>query len=438
MNQLQKKVLFATLILVSIVGVLSGQELAQNLVDTVLESEDNRIPSEQEITASGLYRWGEGTGETLEKAKERSRHDLATKIQAFIQSTQTRIYAEEGDRTADQFVISSKIFSVLKINNLEYLVLEAPEISKYRTIAYITNSDFNILVQNQKDKIRQFVQQAELSLDEYNIGDCLKNYYWAYLLTHTLTDTLQLEFEGNKWNNPQVALLSRLHTIIERLQITITSIDEGVGYIGANLAATYLGGAVNNLNFSYYSGIGNDYGSFQNGRGYVEKYSNDSIDEFNRVKLQIEYAGESGMRHHGDLLALYEIYKTTPLENAWKTVYLEENTSSIPEEVEVVSSNTIKTYPRPVHILSAAGNLEEFLFSLQSYSRAQRIVLYGDSSEIPQGTRNIYVAVVSNEELVGIYHKSENGYANISTGEVISFSGGEFTGARQIWMVIND
>lgn len=96
MKLFQKTIFATTVMLITIVSTLSAQPHTRNLADVVLDPEYNPPPGEQEITSSGLYRWGEGEGATLDKAKERARHDLATKIQAFIQSTQTRIYAEEG------------------------------------------------------------------------------------------------------------------------------------------------------------------------------------------------------------------------------------------------------------------------------------------------------------------------------------------------------
>lgn len=170
----------------------------------------------------------------------------------------------------------------------------------------------------------------------------------------------------------------------------------------------------------------------------MEKYSEETLNDLNKVKIHLEYAGESGMRHHSDLMALYEIYKTTPLENAWKTAYLEQNTTPEMEESEVEINKNSMIVPRPVEVLAATDNLESFLSSLRSYTKADKIMLYGNQTEIPANEKLIFVAIVPGEELVGIYYKSDDGFVNIKTDEIITTFEGKYTGARQIWMVINE
>lgn len=128
---------------------------------------------------------GEATHTDLKLAEETAIQNLCKGIQvsiSVVDSTKKSETDRDYHETSSQEVV---IYSALHLQNLQFLRFS--ENGSTRVIAYISRDDLEQSFEVSRQKVRDMVAMAQKAEEELRIGDALRQYYWAFLLTHTFT-----------------------------------------------------------------------------------------------------------------------------------------------------------------------------------------------------------------------------------------------------------
>lgn len=405
-----------------------------------------------EIRNSGDYKWGEGSGATQEAAKEAASNDLVTRIRTMVFSDATHTVEETDTAFSSTYRKSSRLLSIMQLQGLDYLELPAEE-EKYHFLAFITTESLNESLSRQRQRIRDMVNEARTAEAETRLDDALRLNYWAYLLTNTV-DTLNLSLPNQLVTDPGQALLEHIWRIIDDIEVTAQPCTREDEFIGAPLRVTYKGKPVKSLDFSYYTGDGMDRGPILNGNGYMELVPSAIARSKQKQNIQFEYADVGRMLNAPDIQALYEVFRNKEL-NTWKKVELTfpfipeeqgettKSTTSPPEpqvSESVAQTRQRTSWPVPILVLAAQEATNNFMEAINSYVKNNRLAVH-QNRPVPgdMASTNLYIAVVNNENVLGVFHVEKNQYVDVRREKRLnSLKRKEYEGARLIWIEVNE
>lgn len=151
-------------------------------------------PTVDEIRNSGRYLYGIGEGSSHRKADNNALDHLITQITVQVKSYFVNKTTEE-DGEIEEFAESVvETFSSVNLISAESLLLEERR-GNFKVMRYILHDDLNLLFENRKRKITEYVKSALVAEKDLRIGDALKNYYWALALLKTHKDRDEIEFD---------------------------------------------------------------------------------------------------------------------------------------------------------------------------------------------------------------------------------------------------
>ena len=204
--------------------------------------------SVEQIKESGEYYWGEGCGDSMDKADIEAVKDWVEKFSDII------FYGSVGisvDRNYVQKMMMTYSFAVLT-NTVKMVLEEGPK--HYRVLRYVKKTDVDYIFQSRKMKISEFVNIANRSLKNLQINGALRYYYWAYLLTRSLnkpyeakvTDETGAEYMANVW------LPKRINDVFSKLSNEVLRTEGNT----LELGFFYDDKPVASLDFTYFDGSG--------------------------------------------------------------------------------------------------------------------------------------------------------------------------------------
>jgi len=410
------------------------------------------------IRNSPDYRIGEGYGSSIEEARNTAARDLAQRIQSMIQSEQVHRTRETTTELTDTFTAKTTLVSMIQIQGLEYLDLGMVE-DRYHALAYISREDLAASNLRQKDRIRGLISQAEDARLQADIGSAARDAYWAYLLSHTVLDTLQLDIAGST-NDPSYDILSYLQTLLADLHFTSQpALKEGLFQL-VPIAATYERRTIQSLDISYYGGVGMDYSNISSGFGYLELHLTDPLPQKYTVNIKIEYADEGSMVHHPDIESLHGVLRERQITQARHKIHVSipfgeeivdeelKTPEPIPEEVDPPShypegpeelTLAKPLWPMPVIILADIQDTAAFLKALETYQRNNRLQVDSNGPEsLANAGLDVYLAVAGKSTVHAVLHFSDNEFVDVKRNVRITNLSEAYKGEDlyQIWIGI--
>lgn len=401
------------------------------LLCNLLYSQNSVVFKIDKIKSDNSYIWGEGEAEDKNEAQKIAESDLLSRIQISINvatfSEQSEKETQDGITFVDDFQKKHKSFTGLYLKGLDRIVTKTKK--QWYVLTFIHIDDLKESFQLRKEKIKSFVVSGENSASQGRIGDALRNFYWGYLLALTYPDTIIFpSIKDKESNNPQVAITSLIKELIGEIDIVVDICYQDGKIVMAPLNFRYKEIPIKNLSFSYYSGMGTDYGLVEEGYTEIPLYDKPSSSA-RKLTLKIEYVYENEMTTDQEILNLYDIFK----ENKFST--LKNINISFPWIKSIPKpavNNEISINTEAIEVLKKRTEIRDFFDVLVQYKKLG-IIDFGRRSDFGNG-KGCFVAIADENSVIEILYYNGDTFVNTTTNDTFLDLAQKFRGKRQIWI----
>ncbi|MDD3858962.1 MAG: LPP20 family lipoprotein [Bacteroidales bacterium] len=238
------------------------------------------------------YLWGEGSATTLKKADNIALDMLISQISTEVESSFSLLKTEDVEN--EEYTYSETVKSVVNtyssasLNNTERIVISnEPDAKVFR---YIKRSEVNKIFEARKNKILGFVSNGNISLDNLQIADAIRYYYWAYTLlrSHPEGSFMKITTSTGEEQLLSTWLPFQLQSIFGSLEAKIVKVEKMPNYTQVVLNFTYNGKPVKNFDYSYWDGQNwSNIIGCKNGLGFADLSS--ASTDIAEIKLKAEY-----------------------------------------------------------------------------------------------------------------------------------------------------
>lgn len=256
------------------------------------------------------YIWGEGTGPTVKKADDEALMMLISQISARVESSFEMTQTETNMNIKEKVQSIVKTYSAATLKNTIRIVLsEEPNAKVFR---YIKRMEITSIFNERKNKILSFVNFGNLAINELQISDGLKYYYWALILLRSHPDGAKIVAPDGSLM--AVWLTSQINSIFARLSAEIVDLLRGNGFTTAVLNVKYSNMPVSNFDFSYWEGKGwSGLCSAKDGLASAELTGN--LKELKTLRLKSEYIFQNEANFDNELKEVLQNFEPIPFRN---------------------------------------------------------------------------------------------------------------------------
>lgn len=361
----------------------------------------------EEIQQSSDYLWGTGNAVTLKQADNDALaaliSQISTKVSASFEQQTEGKSEQDGIVVADEtFKSVINTYSRATLNNTRRIVIQnEPDAAVMR---YIKASEIQRIFEGRKNKILNFVQEAQQAEKKAQVADALRYYYWGLILLQSYPEGNFLaakDIEGaeqllSTWIPKQMnSLFSNVNLIMERVEVEG---DLKTVYI----KVLYKGQSARNYDYTYFDGRdwSNTF-SAKDGRGVIELPAMAKADELS-VKTEYMFEGEANIDNE-----LAEVMETVNLQ-AMRGSYLklegkevvcsvaDDNTNVLASADGVKETNSCMNFlgvkecspylltMQKVEVAIRSGNFSEIqpLCTTTGYEQFNRLIKYGNAKII--------------------------------------------------------
>ena len=242
------------------------------------------------IKSDASYKWGEGTGKTLEEADKEALRQLISHISVSVTSSYVQenhqLTTAEGERGKEDIELRLSSYSFATLQNVGQIILS--EENPARVFRYVTDEEVQKSFSARRERALAFIAEADWALEKVQVGDALKYYYWALALLHSVPDGENMKIQaGGREVLASAWLTERMQKIFDRLVFKVSKIDGKENYSVILFDIYYKDVPVVNLDFQYW--MGQRYSpvvTAKDGRGMAEV---PELDEEDQIKIRIEY-----------------------------------------------------------------------------------------------------------------------------------------------------
>lgn len=233
------------------------------------------------------YYYGEGSGATLEEARNDALCSLSLAIKSVVW---TDIRGEENNMES---TISARtgISSFTTLSNTETIEFPYDEKNKlFRVMQYIERSELKKLAAERSEKINEWVTTGQQQEGRLEIGNALKYYFWALCLCDVHSSSIKIRPGTGKPVEAKPWLESKICNLLNSIDVHLDNIEERKNdanpYL-VNLRFTIKGENVNGLDLSYFTGLRKVEGvHVKNGEATLEF----PRIPYDRIAIKYEYA----------------------------------------------------------------------------------------------------------------------------------------------------
>lgn len=250
--------------------------------------------SASQIKASSEYLWGEGVGETLRLADDNAMVDLTSQIAVHVSGEKRTVVSNthvgQDVKSQVSFEQIMKTYTSATLTNTERLVISDEPTAK--VLRFIRKSDLDKIFESRKSKIKEMINVASEALQNKQIDDAIRYYYWANMLLNSLrpSDDVKLPVAGREVS-ASIYISQQLNDIFGNLKAEFKGKqNDGNLY---EVFFTYKGEPVASIDYTYW--VGNDWSyvnTARDGNGLVELKPGFAPDEL-RIKYECLYLDES-------------------------------------------------------------------------------------------------------------------------------------------------
>lgn len=377
------------------------------------------------------YYWGEGQNADASKARERAKSDLASQVQVLIQSSFDSWTEERGGHVSELVKENIRSFSSVALRGLrEYAYKKGRE---HVVFAYVDRRSVQEGFELLKSKIKELVRRGETLEQEGCIGPCLKNTYWAYLLSLTYPDSISYRFEreARPTSDMPSALSNRMQSLLRSIVVTPNMVYRDGPVLMVPLRFSYRNQPIRALSFSYYSGSHTEYFRVPpEGSVEIPLYSIPSETGCS-LTLMVEFQYEAEMSQIPEVEEVYQFLSRAegfnPFPENKKTVRIHPNPDEPPppDPAHLVLPPT----PAVIESLMTCTNTQELLKKLQR-CRNKGDLAVGKRSDFlsPEGCT---VILVDRQQVFAYLQFTEGQFYDMRSKQLYSET---LSGKRQIWV----
>lgn len=271
-----------------------------------------------QIKADANYYWGEATDKDSQKANQNAVRNMMQKIQVAVSDRMVTEQLEEKIQEKTVYVekAAAQISSIssLYLQNLKEIITKNK--NEYTVLVYISKKDFKKAQSLKESKIIELIRQGEAAEQEGKIGQALKNYYWGCLLA--MTYPYMINYSGSivqlTSSAASISLQNKVSTVLSKIAVAAESVYVDYSTVIVPLKFSYEGKPIIELEFSYFSGSGNEYIKL---RGENTEITLDSEPVANEIELAItiEYCYEAEMEFDREICDIYHNFNPPYMNN---------------------------------------------------------------------------------------------------------------------------
>lgn len=248
-----------------------------------------------------IYYEGLGESTDLKEAQKNALANLSESIQVSIISLFNRVITEENlTITKDYTKNQVESYSAISLRNVEFIKLKRKKL--WVVTARVYRGEVDKIFLERKSDIRSLIHTAKQAEKNGNISAALKNFYWAYLLSCSIPDTLYTFFPQEAMQgNARTILIPKIEKIIKKINLNIENSYIDMGEFIVKLKVDYMNEPVQELYLSYYDGKYQDWVEVSNGFCYLTQSGDFSSDQI-ALNIQVEYQFKEAMEQNRNVL----------------------------------------------------------------------------------------------------------------------------------------
>lgn len=283
---------------------------------------------EEIYSQTDLYIWGEGRGKTLEEAESTAVMMLMRRFTGQMEQNLRQVF-DDSHRTdgAEQATIIQKIINTYRddcISKSQEIIVS--EDQPVRVLRYIKKKDLDKVFENRQLHIFSYVEKAQKAVENAQISDALRYYYWAMTLLKSHPNAGNIAYEGPDGSGTRmmVFLRTQITEILEGVNLELSEIKTFPDFKIGLINITYNGKPVKNYDYKYWTGLEwKGPISAKEGLGYIKLPG--TMDDFENVEIQIktEYIFEHRAPAVTAIKELLEIFDPVIFRPAYKHLSLE-------------------------------------------------------------------------------------------------------------------
>ena len=341
------------------------------------------------------YIWGEGYGVTLKKADQEALAMLISQISTQVESSFTLLKDEmtqNGNSESFKETFHSVIntYSAATLKNTERIVLgNEPDAKVFR---YIKRDEIAKVFKERKEKIIGFATNAEKSLENNQVADGLRYYYWALTLLKSHPDGNNIEYMDQMGQKHLLAtwLPMQINNVFAATQITVSDKQAEENYVTFTLNIAYNNKPIQNFDYSFWDGTDwSNIISARNGLGIIELYGMAADTE--KLKLKAEYIFEGEARIDRELEDVLKKIDPVPFRSSYFNIDLnrtpQQEKTAIKSDIEDAPITEVAnefTYQTTTENLIKAINAKNYnacseYFTTEGYNVFNKLITYGNA-----------------------------------------------------------
>ena len=244
----------------------------------------------KQIRQSDKYIYGIGQSDLYEKADQFALSDLISQISVRVEDSLTLLRTEENGNYKEQARSIINTYSSATLTNA--LRIEEKDNGIYTVIRYLPKEELYKIFEKRKKAILEYTKEGMRAEWTLQIGDALRNYYWAYILLRSHPDFNSMTFcNENDTVLLNVFLPNRINEIFSNINIEV--LEEAYKpeekYMKYTLGLKYKNENIQNLDycFKYKNSWSSTIGA-NNGIACIEYYGDDA-EKYRDISIRIEY-----------------------------------------------------------------------------------------------------------------------------------------------------
>lgn len=357
-------------------------EKAENSEENLTISKRNASNIIEELKMDEDIIWSEGTGKSVFEANEKSKASINNKIRQLFLGMLNDEYIEKNS-------ISPLVIEQFQNQNLielqPYIARKAyQENNKQYILRYIPDIELEKFLIAKKERIFTFFENGTKAESNNKIGDALKYYYWAYVLTLAHPEQENIYLNDNSSTPAAIFLTQKIENILSEISYNITDsvIDRDMKKF--KIVFNYKDKSVQNIEFRYWNGVTwTDINCINNGIGLIEIYP-----EFNKndLKIDIEYKYQNKAKFDNTLQKFVDILdynRFNTLCSASKNAFIPLISETQPElDFSVGNPEEYReiVYKLIEKVQNKDKTYDPSLFTLEGYEIYKELLLYSNAS----------------------------------------------------------
>lgn len=396
---------------------------------------------EREIKSSKEYHFGEGRGEDEASAREAADNDLMSKIQVSISHESkgelTEVLTGDDAEVTDVFSQSHTSYTGLYLRGLDHLTFE--EKKAWRVVSFIQVDSLEASFNLRRQKIVDMIERAHKATSELRIGDALKGYYWAFLVSHTYPYTIRIDQSKETGCDPKGYISSEIISIIKSITVESKDCYKEADVIMAPLQFYYKGNPVQNLRFAYFDGEGKPDGFIENGVVDPLPLYHQPTNRYAPQSLCIEYIYANEMRLDPEIKNLYEIFKSKTFISdksvrlAFPWIPGEKSGFNKMDNEKLPDIQPSPEWSRTVRVLADAKSSKDLFRAMENYRNLDRIRIGTNWREVAEQGWQVFCAVYGDDGVSAVLFFNGCLFKDVKSGTTYTELGEAFGGKHVAW-----